>query len=141
MNHVKTLSVAALALLMTSSALADNVYVWRGSRGNVYSDIPNNLRMDYANKMNIRTHNVRQATEVKHKTPDSIAERQLELAKESAAASKKVEDENKRIAEANAKIKQENCAQARSNLNLAQNARNRDQLVPKYNSDIQKYCN
>ncbi len=142
MMNFKTISAAALAVIMSSSAFAaPTVYVWRDGRGNAYSDTPLNLRMDYANKMNLRTHNVCAATEVKHKMPESLAERQLELAKESAAASKKVEDENKRIAEANAKIKQENCQQARSNLNLAQNARNRDQLVPKYNADIAKYCN
>lgn len=142
MMNFKKCSIALLALAMSSSALsANNVYVWRDGRSNTYSDIPKDLRLNYANKMNLRTHNVRQATEVRHKTPESLAERQLALAKEQAEAQKKVEDENKRIAEANAKIKQENCSQARSNMNLAQNARNRDQLVPKYSKDIEKYCN
>lgn len=140
--NFKKCTIAILTLAISSSALAaDKVYVWREGSRNTYSDIPKNLRMDHANKMNLRTHNVRQSTEIKHKVPDSLAERQLALAQEQAEKQKKVEDENKRIAEANAKIKEENCAQARSNMNLAQNARNRDQLVPKYSSDIAKYCN
>ena len=70
-----------------------------------------------------------------------MAQRQLELSQQIAAENKKVEDENaKRTAEA-AKIKEENCQQARSNLNLAQNARNKDQLIPKYTNDISRFCN
>ncbi|SSY70461.1 hypothetical protein [Alysiella crassa] len=142
MMNLKTISAAVLALAISTSAMAaDTVYVWRNGSSNTYSDIPKNLRMDHANKMNVRTHNVRQATEVRHKEPESLAERRLALAQEAAERDKKLEDENKRIMETNAKIKQENCAQARSNLSLAQNARNRDQLVPKYTQDVSKYCN
>lgn len=141
MMKLTKLATMVLALSLSTQALSANVYVWREGGRNAYSDIPKNLRMDHANKMNLRTHNVRQSTEVRHKEPDSIAERRLALAQEAAERDKKVEDENKRIAEANAKIKQENCEQARSNLKLAESARNREQLVPKYNNDIARFCN
>ena len=142
MMNFKTIAIALISVSLTTGALAaETVYSWRQGSHNAYSDIPLNLRMDYANKMNVRTHTVSASTDAKLKTPDSLAQRQLELSQQIAAENKKVEDENaKRTAEA-AKIKEENCQQARSNLNLAQNARNKDQLIPKYTNDISRFCN
>lgn len=143
MMNFKNISATLITLILSSTALAEStvVYSWRQGGHNAYSDVPLNLRLDYANKMNIRTHTVHASTDAKLKTPDSLAQRQLELSQQIAAENKKVEDENaRRMAEA-AKIKEENCQQARSNLNLAQNARNKDQLIPKYTNDISRFCN
>lgn len=141
-------SLAVLALTCSSIATAASnptVYSWSEGGRNVYSDTPRGLRMDYANKMNIRTHTVRAPTEIKHKVPESIAEQQLELSQRMAEQNRAIEEQNAKLAkeaeERAQKMRQENCERARTNRKLAEQASNRDQILPMYDSDIQKYCN
>lgn len=138
-------SLAVLALTCSSIATAANVYSWKEGGTNVYSDTPRGLRLDYANKMNIRTHTVRAPTEVKHKVPDSLAEQQLELSKKMAEKNRAIEEQNAKLAkeaeERAQKMKKDNCDRARANRNLAEQASNRDQILPMYDADIKRYCN
>lgn len=144
----KTLTaLTAIALCASAGAWAaeKDVYTWKNGATNVYSDTPYGLKLDKHNsRMNIRSQSVIRL-EQKPITPPSLAEQQAELNKQIAAQNKDIEAQNAKIQAENAKKEQEaksaNCEASKRNRQFAENARNKDELIPRYDADIAKYCN
>lgn len=130
-----------LATLSINAISADiQVYNWKSNDGsNVYSDTPKNMQEGESNVINLRTGTVTQAIEQPPKEPLSLADEQAKLNERIIAENKRREEENAKMI---AETKAENCKTARMNLDIVNrsNAVNKDVLIPKYNSDIQKYC-
>lgn len=123
----------------------ENVYTWKNGASNVYSDTPRGLKLDKSNsRMNVRTQTVI-TLEQKPITPPSLAEQQAELNAKIAAQNKNIEAENAKMLAEKQKAEQEakaqNCELARKNRQFAESARNKDDLIPRYDADIAKYCN
>ena len=123
----------------------ENVYTWKNGANNVYSDTPRGLKLDKSNsRMNVRTQTVI-TLEQKPITPPSLAEQQAELNAKIAAQNKNIEAENAKMLAEKQKAEQEakaqNCELARKNRQFAESARNKDDLIPRYDADIAKYCN
>lgn len=146
-KFVTALTVVALGL--SGGALADGkdgeVYTWKKGSTNVYSDTPNGLKLDRQNsRMNIRSQSVIRL-EQKPITPPSLAEQQAELNKQIAAQNKNIEEQNAKIQAENAQREQEaktsRCEAAKRNRQNAEQARNKDELIPRYDADVAKYCN
>ncbi len=136
-------SLATVLLLgVSSAALAgDNeVFTWKSGGSTVYSDTPNKMRMGESSVVNVRTRTVTPPETKPDLSKLSLAERQALLSQEIA-------EQNKAIEEANAKVvadaKAENCKLAQMNLRNMQesNAKNKDQLVPRYQEAVNKFCN
>lgn len=141
-------ALTVIALGVSANAVANSkdpeVYTWKKGATNVYSDTPNGLKLDRQNsRMNIRSQSVIRL-EQKPITPPSLAEQQAELNKQIAAQNKDIEAQNAKIAAENAKKEQEEkasrCDAARRNRQNAENARNKDELIPRYDADVAKYC-
>lgn len=144
-KFVTALTVVALGLSANTFANEKEVYTWKKGATNVYSDTPNGLRLDKNNnKMNVRSQSVIRL-EQKPITPPSLAEQQAELNKQIAAQNKDIEAQNAKIQAENAKKEQEtkaaNCEASKRNRQFAEQARNKDELIPRYDADIAKYCN
>lgn len=144
-----TATLTILALGFAANAIAadgkDDVYTWKKGATNVYSDTPRNLKLDKTNsRVNVRTQTVITLAQ-KPITPPSLAEQQAELNAKIAAQNKNIEAENARILAEKQKAEQEakaqNCQLARKNRQFADSARNKDDLIPRYEADIAKYCN
>ena len=125
----KTL-LAALALAAVSGAAwadSSTVFTWKTRRSTAYSDTPRNMQMGTVDTLNVRTGTISAPPTAEQPPANSIAE-------------------NKRIEEANAKAaadtKAENCKAAQMNKQTVErnNVRNKDELLPKYDADIAKYC-
>lgn len=130
----KLTALAILALTVSFGASAKEVYSWQTGSSTAYSDTPRNLQLGSSGALNIRTHTVK-PIEGSVKLPDSIAELQAHL-------NKRITEENKKVEEQNAKNKAENCQVAKDNRERAATAeRNKDQLMARFDADIQKYCN
>ncbi|XXQ68050.1 hypothetical protein ACKLNO_10670 [Neisseriaceae bacterium B1] len=137
---MKKLTALLLLAALSNAAIADEVQVfnWKTSNGsNAYSDTPHNLQMGRSNVMNVRTGTVTAPPPAAKPLPTNAVEAQ-QMANEMAAA------ENKRQQEAAAEqakqIKEENCKTAQMNRANAENARNKDELIPKFDEAIAKYC-
>lgn len=144
-KFVTALTVVALGLSANTFANEKEVYTWKKGATNVYSDTPNGLRLDKNNnKMNVRSQSVIRL-EQKPITPPSLAEQQAELNKQIAAQNKDIEAQNAKIQAENARKEQEakaaNCEASKRNRQFAEQARNKDDLIPRYDADIAKYCN
>ena len=139
----KVIAAGVLALLAgTAFAAETEVFNWRSRRGhNVYSDTPNQMQMGRSNVSNIRTGTVIPPT------PKATPMENMSPTEQQAIANQRIAEQNRKIEEENAKREQEaktqNCNAARMNLDTVQksNARNKDQLIPRYQADINKYCN
>lgn len=123
----------------------ENVYTWKNGASNVYSDTPRGLKLDKNNnRVNVRTQTLIKL-EQKPITPPSLAEQQAELNAKIAAQNKKIEEQNAKALADKQKAEQEtkaqNCEASRRNRQLAESARNKDELIPRYDADIAKYCN
>lgn len=139
MKKVFALMLATLSLNAISADI--QVYNWKSGNGsNVYSDTPRNMQESESNVINLRTGTVTQAIQQPSTEPLSLAEEQARLNEKIIAENKRREEENAKMI---AETKAENCKTARMNLDMVNrsNAVNKDVLIPKYNSDIQKYCN
>ncbi|MBO7081890.1 MAG: DUF4124 domain-containing protein [Neisseriaceae bacterium] len=143
--------VLALAVLVATSAFAENVYSWRDSKGMSYSDTPRALRTVGVSEFNVRTHtsqSLRQENAAGQEIQlgadgkeKSLAEQQLELAKKVAERNAQIEAENKRRIE---ESKKDNCRISQMNLKSAQSANrmaNREEAIAGYERDVAKYCN
>lgn len=109
--------------------------------GGSYSDIPAGLKMGKCNVVNVRTGTVTPpAPAEKPATGGSIAERQAALNADIAAENKRREEQAAKVA---AETKAENCKAAQMNREMVDktNARNKADLIPKFDADIAKYCN
>lgn len=138
----KLAAVLAVVSAVSYAAAATPVYSWKSGNGvTSYSDTPKNLRINQVNVMNVRTQTAHTAKQGMPAVPESLADQQALLSQKIAAQNRQVEEQNARIAADMEKAKQENCQTAQSNRKLAESARNRDQLVQKYDADIQRYCN
>lgn len=139
----KVIAAGVLALLAgTAIAAETEVFNWRSRNGhNVYSDTPNQMQMGRSNVINIRTGTVIPPA------PAATPMENMSPTEQQAIANQRVAEQNRKIEEENAKREQEaktqNCNAARMNLDTVQksNARNKDQLIPRYQADINKYCN
>lgn len=146
-KFASTLMVCVLGLSVGAIAApkADEVYTWKNGNTNVYSDTPRGLKLDKSNsRMNVRTQTTI-TVEQKPVTPPSLAQQQAELNAKIAAQNKNIEEQNAKIAAEKLKAEQEtkaqNCEIARKNRQFAESARNKDDLIPRYEADIAKYCN
>ncbi|MDO5357413.1 MAG: DUF4124 domain-containing protein [Conchiformibius sp.] len=138
----KLAAVLAVVSAVSYAAAATPVYSWKSGNGvTSYSDTPKNLRINQVNVLNVRTQTAHTAKQGMPAVPESLADQQALLSQKIAAQNRQVEEQNARIAADMEKAKQENCQTAQSNRKLAEGARNRDQLVQKYDADIQRYCN
>lgn len=138
---MKKMTTLLLVAALSNAALANEVQVfnWKSSNGsNAYSDTPHNMLMGRSNVVNVRTGTVTPPAPAEKPVPTNAVEAQ-QMANEMIAA------ENKRLQEAAAeqakKIKEENCKTAQMNRANAENARNKDELIPKFDEAIAKYCN
>lgn len=70
------LKTCLIAALLSSTALTDaaEVYTWKGSSGNSYSDTPNRLQLKRSGVVNIRTHNVKPAVAPASAASEPVAE-------------------------------------------------------------------
>jgi len=99
------------------------------------------MQMGRSNVINIRTGTVIPPA------PAATPMENMSPAEQQAIANQRIAEQNRKIEEENAKREQEaktqNCNAARMNLDTVQksNARNKDQLIPRYQADISKYCN
>ena len=129
------LKTCLTAALLSSAALtgAAEVYTWKGTSGNSYSDTPNRLQPKRSGVVNIRTHNVKPAVAPAVAASEPVAEQPNE----------QVAEQNKQIEEQNRQNKLENCKIAKINRQVAESARlaNRDSLIKQYQNDVNKYCN
>lgn len=139
---MKKISALLVLTALTSVAIADDnitIYNWKTAKGsNAYSDIPNNLKISGSNIVNVRTGTVTPPAVEERRIPANAMEAQ-QMANEMIAA------ENKRAQEAHAKqvqeTREENCKAARMNRANVENARNKDELIPRFDAEIAKYCN
>ncbi len=127
--------VAPFAAPLFASADSSSTY-YKCGRG-YYSDTPRGLKAALCSVKSVRTGGTIQTA--------STPARPMTLAEQQAQLNQKVAAENKRIEEANKKreadTKAENCKMAQINLQTAQGARNKGDLLPKYQADVSKYCN
>ncbi|MDO4434074.1 MAG: DUF4124 domain-containing protein [Alysiella sp.] len=138
----KMIFVAVLSAVSVASFAADvQVFNWKTDKGsNAYSDTPNNMQMGRSNVINVRTGSVTPPEPAKPAAPTNVVEAQ-------AALNEQIIAENQRREEAAAKLaaetKADNCKTAQMNLDMVNktNARNKADLIPKYNADIAKFCN
>lgn len=132
----------AMTFIFINSAQAVSVYSWKDNKGiTAYSDTPNGLKIKGTNTLNVRTQTVSIPRHGQPTLPTSIADQQVMLSQQIAAQNRQVEMENAKIKAERDKIREENCRNAQSNRKLAENARNRDQLITKYEQDIAANCN
>ena len=144
----KNLLLLTLALSVSASLSAKEVFNWKDNRGvNTYSDVPRNLQPAQSNLMNVNTQTVTQAAPPAaapgaQAASGSIAEQQLQLSQQIAAQNKATEEQNKKIEAANRQQQEDNCKAARLNRTIAEGARtdNRAALLARYDADIQKFC-
>lgn len=137
--RTKFIILTTMVLGCVSSWLsAQEVFTWKDNQGIAnYSDVPRDMKPGLSNLVNIRTHSEKPAVApLGSEKPESLAEQQMKLNQQLAEKNKAIEERNKQIQE-------DNCKAARMNLNLAQKADsdNRDALVSRYQSEINKYCN
>lgn len=140
MKNKTLLAVLALATV-SGAAWADSstVFTWKTRRSTAYSDTPRNMQMGTVDTLNVRTGTISAPPTAEQPPANSIADQQAQL-------NQKIAEENKRIEEANAKAaadtKAENCKAAQMNKQTVErnNVRNKDELLPKYEADIAKYC-
>lgn len=107
-----------------------------------YSDIPAGLKMGRCDTVNVRTGTVTPPTPASGgpAASGSLAERQAALNADIAAENKRREEEAARLA---AETKAENCKAARMNREMVDrtNPRNKADLIPKFDADVNKFCN
>ncbi len=126
----------------THALAQSNVYTWKDGAKSTYSDVPKSLQTDGTSKMNVRTHQITPLTEAKTVEDDSsmsLAEKQSKLNQEIAENNKKILEENKLREKAS---QEANCKAAQFNQQTAQSSRaqNKDELIKRYNEDVQRYC-
>ena len=139
---MKSLFTALVLTAVASMAIAQDVQVfsWKNSKGNnAYSDVPNNMHMGRSNVINVRTGTVTPPPmAVNNNAPITLVEAQQQLNEQIAAENKRREEEAAKRA---AEIKEENCKTAKMNRANAENARNKAELIPKFDAAINQYCN
>ena len=144
MKKFALLAFAAATMGAAVFATADNSNSYYSCKGGYYSDTPANMRTQNCKLINIRTGAVvPQSNAESMSASGSLADQQMRLNQQMAAANKKIEESNAAVEKANAEAKAENCKAARMNLDNASraSAQNRAQLANKYQADINKFCN
>ncbi|WP_027009611.1 DUF4124 domain-containing protein [Conchiformibius kuhniae] len=132
-------AIAAVLALFAGTASAAAVYNWKEGGTTKYSDTPRGLKIGKSNVMNVRTQTVIPQSAARPTMPESLADRQAQLSQEIAMRNRQVEEQNAKALEHNQKIEQ--CNNARSSRRLAEGARNREQLIQKYDEEIARHCN
>lgn len=136
----KSVLIALLAGLSATATAAAPVFNWKEGNGvTKYSDTPRGLKLGKSNVMNVRTQTVVPQSAARPAVPESLADRQAQLSQEIAMRNRQIEESNAKALEHNQKVEQ--CNNARSSRRLAENARNRDQLIQKYDEEIARFCN
>lgn len=137
---MKKLNILLVAMVCTASAAASDMSSYYAC-GNLYTDVPIHMQAKNCEVVSVQTGTVVQ------KADPSINEKPLSLAEQQAQINNQIAEQNKKIEEANLKAaadaKQENCKAAQMNRDMVEktNARNKNDLLPKYEADIAKYCN
>lgn len=134
-----TATAATAATAPTTSVKDTQVFECGKGR---YSDMPVGLKMGQCNTVNVRTGTVTPPTPAANSgdASMSLADRQAALNADIAAENKRREEEAAKMA---AETKAENCKAAQMNREMVDktNARNKADLIPKFDADIAKYCN
>ena len=136
----KSVLIALLVGLSATATAAKPVFNWKEGNGvTKYSDTPRGLKLGKSNVMNVRTQTVVPQSAARPAVPESLADRQAQLSQEIAMRNRQIEEYNAKALEHNQKLEQ--CNNARSSRRLAESARNRDQLIQKYDEEISRFCN
>ena len=132
-------TLASFLLIPPSEAA---VFTWKDGGGNSYSDVPKQLHPDQSQIVNLRTRQTRPAAKPAKPTAEKISADMKEQEKDIAEKNRQIEEEKKKVAEFERQNKVENCRISKMNLKSvgSSNAKNRDDLIRKYNNDVNKYC-
>lgn len=138
---MKKLTALVLLAALSNAAIANEVQVfnWKTSKGsNAYSDTPHKMQMGRSNVVNVRTGTITPPAPAEKPRPTNALEAQQ-------MANEMIAEENRRQQEAAAEqarqIKADNCKTAQMNRANAENARNKNDLIPKFDAAIAQYCN
>ncbi|ULJ62620.1 hypothetical protein MIS46_00525 [Wielerella bovis] len=137
---MKKLAFVAAALLAVIPTLS-TAETYYSCGGGYYSDVPLNMKAAQCALKTSRGSTVRDAAPVVAPArPLSLIEQQADLNNRIAEENRRREEES---AKAAAEVKAENCKAAQMNKETVErtNARNKAELLPKYEADIAKYCN
>lgn len=135
----KFVFAAAACLAIVPALSTAETYYSCGS--GYYSDVPRNMKAAQCALKTSRGSTIKTATpESAPSKPMTLLEQQADLNSRIAAENKRREEENVKAA---AEAKAENCKAAQMNKETVErtNARNKADLLPKYEADIAKFCN
>ena len=141
MNFSLSVIIFTLASFLLIPPAEAAVFTWKDGGGNSYSDVPKQLHPDQSQILNLRTRQTKPAVKPKPAV-DQNAGSAKENEKDIAEKNGQLEEEKKRIAETERQNKEENCRISKMNLKAVgnSNAKNKDDLIRKYNNDVNKYC-
>ncbi|HEZ2935616.1 TPA: DUF4124 domain-containing protein [Neisseria meningitidis] len=141
MNFALSVIMLTLASFLPVPPAGAAVFTWKDGGGNSYSDVPKQLHPDQSQILNLRTRQTKPAVKPKP-TVDQNAGSAKENEKDIAEKNRQLEEEKKRIAETERQNKEENCRISKMNLKAVgnSNAKNKDDLIRKYNNAVNKYC-
>ncbi len=141
---MKKSSIIAVALLLalpfTTNADTNSSNTYYECGQGVYSDVPARMQVGRCKVISAKTGSTIQQNDAQ------IDAKPLSLAEQQAQLNNRIMEENKKNEEAAAKLAQEtkaeNCKVAQMNKDMVEktNARNKADLLPKYEADIAKFC-
>ncbi|CFC50688.1 Uncharacterised protein [Neisseria meningitidis] len=143
MNFALSVIMLTLASFLPVPPAGAAVFTWKDGGGNSYSDVPKQLHPDQSQILNLRTRQTNPAVKPAQadagKRTDGAAQ---ENNPDTAEKNRQLEEEKKRIAETERQNKEENCRISKMNLKAVgnSNAKNKDDLIRKYNNAVNKYC-
>ncbi|EMT1151409.1 TPA: DUF4124 domain-containing protein [Neisseria gonorrhoeae] len=141
MNFALSVITFTLASFLPVPPAGTAVFTWKDGGGNSYSDVPKQLHPDQSQILNLRTLQTKPAVKPKPAV-DTNADSANENEKDIAEKNGQLEEEKKKIAETERQNKEENCRISKMNLKAVgnSNAKNKDDLIRKYNNAVNKYC-
>lgn len=141
MNFALSVITFALASFLPIQPARAAVFTWKDGGGNSYSDVPKQLHPDQSQIVNLRTRQTKPAVKPKPAV-DKNADNAKENEKDIAEKNGQLEEEKKKVAEFERQTKEENCRISKMNLKAVEssNAKNKDDLIRKYNNAVNKYC-
>ena len=142
MNFSLSVIMFTLASFLLIPPTEAAVFTWKDGGGNSYSDVPKQLHPDQSQIVNLRTRQTRPAAKPVKPAAEKISTDMKEQEKDIAEKNRQIEEEKKKVAEFERQNKEENCRISKMNLKSvgSSKAKNRDDLIRKYNNDVNKYC-
>lgn len=147
---MKKTILSALVCVSCLPALATEVFTWKNGSHTSYSDTPRNLQRAGSHVVNFRTMSsvpavkpeVKPEAENEAEAKDKEAKEVAEKNRQIAEKNKQVEEHNKKVGEENQKNKAESCRVSRMNQKIAASstAKNKDELLRRYQADVNKFC-